>query len=111
MQQVLRGGAYVPGIWHLEVANGLMNGIRRGRFDSYRRTRSLRLLSDLDIRVDTDTALYAWGATAALAEQHRLTLYDACYLELAMRHDLPIASLDTELCKAARSVAVPVMGL
>lgn len=35
-----------------------------------------------------------------LATLHRLTAYDAAYLELALRRDLPIATLDVELRNA-----------
>lgn len=46
-----------------------------------------------------------------LASRHRLTVYDAAYLELARRRDVPLAALDTDLRKAALAEGVPLLGL
>ena len=46
----------------------------------------------------------------ALARTHRLTVYDAAYLELALRVDAPLATLDRELARAARAAKVPLLG-
>jgi len=48
--------------------------------------------------------------TQSLAERFRLTAYDAIYLELAQRKQLALASLDQDLCSAATTVGVPVLG-
>ena len=45
-----------------------------------------------------------------LAERHRLTMYDAAYLELARRRGLPLASLDAELRRAAQAEGFAVLG-
>ncbi|WP_206437042.1 hypothetical protein [Paracoccus haematequi] len=45
-----------------------------------------------------------------LARRLRLTVYDALYLELALRQGASLASLDTALLAAARAEAVPVIG-
>jgi predicted nucleic acid-binding protein len=52
----------------------------------------------------------AWGATLHLAVRHRLTTYDAAYLELAQRRGLPLATLDSELRTAAATEKVPLLG-
>jgi predicted nucleic acid-binding protein len=46
----------------------------------------------------------------ALARRHRLTVYDAAYLELALREELPLATLDAALAEAARREGVLVLG-
>jgi predicted nucleic acid-binding protein len=46
----------------------------------------------------------------ALARKHRLTAYDASYLELAMRRRLPLATLDAALIAAAGAEGVPLVG-
>jgi predicted nucleic acid-binding protein len=107
---VCGGGAWVPVLWKLEVANVLEMGVRRGRHDAAFRTATLADLAQLPIRVDPETERQAWGATLHLAERHRLTLYDAGYLELALRHGLPLASLDGDLQAAARAEGVMVLG-
>lgn len=94
--------AWVPGLWKLEVANILEMGVRRGRHDNVFRDSTLADLALLPINVDPETDRQAWGATVRLAERHRLTLYDAAYLELALRRSLPLATLDAELRTAAR---------
>ena len=51
------------------------------------------------------------GAILRLASHHRLTLYDAAYLELAVRRVLPLATLDKELRTAAEAEGVPLLGV
>ena len=103
-------GAWVPGLWKLEVANILEMGVRRGRHAAAFRDSTLADLALLPIRVDTETDRQAWGPTLQLSERHRLTLYDAAYLELALRRGLPLASLDAELRHAAQAEGVVVLG-
>ena len=107
---VAQNGAWVPGLWRLEIANVLEMGVRRGRHDAAFREATLQDLALLPIQIDPDTNHHAWGATARLAERHRLTLYDAAYLELALRRDLPLATLDGELRTAAAAESVPLLG-
>ena len=101
IDHVAAAGAVVPAIWRLEVANALAAGLRRGRLDAERRDAMLDALASLPIAVDAETHRHAWGATRRLADRHGLTLYDASYLELALRLDLPLATLDRALAAAA----------
>jgi predicted nucleic acid-binding protein len=109
--RVIESGAWVPALWRLEVANVLEMGVRKGRFDSTFRDAALSDLALLPIAVDQETDRQAWGATANLATRHRLTLYDAAYLELARRRCLPLATLDHELRAAATAEDVALLGL
>lgn len=109
--RVIESGAWVPALWRLEVANVLEMGVRKGRSDSTFRDAALADLALLPITVDPETDRQAWGATANLAARHRLTLYDAAYLELARRRCLPLATLDGELRVAATAEDVPLLGL
>lgn len=103
-------GAWVPGLWKLEVANILEMGVRRGRHDAAFRDATLSDLALLTISLDPETDRHAWGATAQLAARHRLTLYDATYLELALRRGLPLATLDRKLRSAASAEGVVLLG-
>jgi predicted nucleic acid-binding protein len=103
-------GAWVPALWRLEVANILEMGVRRGRTKAAFRDAALIDLALLPISLDPETGRQAWGATARLAARHRLTLYDAAYLELAKRRGLPLATLDLELRAAARAERIPLLG-
>ena len=96
--RVIAEGAWVPALWRFEVANVLEMGVRRARTDAAFRDATLADLGLLPISLDAETDRQAWGATLRLAAQHRLTLYDAAYLELAQRRALsPLATLDAEL--------------
>jgi predicted nucleic acid-binding protein len=103
-------GAWVPGLWRLEVANILEMGVRRKRHDAAFRDATLADLAQLPIQVDAETDQHAWGATLHLAERYQLTLYDAAYLELALRRDLPLATLDEDLRRAASAEKVALLG-
>ena len=104
-------GAWVPALWRLEVANILEMGVRKGRTDAAFRDAVLADLALLPISLDPDTNRQAWGATARLAARHRLTLYDAAYLELAQRRGLPLATLDRELRVAATVEGIALLGV
>lgn len=108
--EVTAAGAWVPSLWRLEIANVLEMGVRRGRIDAAFRDATLADFELLPIQTDPDTANHAWRSTLRLAERYRLTVYDAAYLELAMRRGLPLASLDMELRSAAGAENVVLLG-
>jgi predicted nucleic acid-binding protein len=103
-------GALVPVLWRLEVANSLTMAVRKRRIDPDFRRAALADLALLDITTDPQTDAYAWTDTLNLADQFRLTVYDAAYLELARRRILPLATLDQELRTAATAIGVTVLG-
>jgi predicted nucleic acid-binding protein len=109
--RVIENGAWVPSLWRLEVANVLEMGVRRRRHDAAFRDASLADLALLPILLDPESHAQAWSATAQLAARHRLTLYDAAYLELALRRGVPLATLDGELRAAAKAEGVVLLGL
>ncbi|MBB6147199.1 putative nucleic acid-binding protein [Silvibacterium bohemicum] len=108
---VIRGGALVPSLWRLEVANILEMGIRRRRHSAAFRDATLADLALLPINIDLETERHAWGATARLAARHQLTAYDAAYLELAQRRGLPLATLDREMRAAAKKEKIVLLGM
>lgn len=108
--RVVASSAWVPGLWRLEVANALTMGVRSKRITAEFRQQSLADLALLDIATDVDTDAMAWTRTVRLADQHRLTVYDAAYLELAQRLVLPLATLDAALRRAATSLSLPLLG-
>ena len=110
LDRVTQTGASAPMLWPLEALNGLFAAERRRRLDAVRRAKLAGFLRALPIRLDAETAGQAWEATARLAERFRLTVYDAAYLELAHRRQLPLASLDKELRHAATALGVEVLG-
>lgn len=111
LNDVVAQGAVVPTLWRLEVANALQMALRRERITSGYRDAALADLAQLDIRVDPETSDHAWTATLQLADRHRLTLYDAAYLELAQRRRLALATMDGALQHAAKLCDVSVLGI
>jgi predicted nucleic acid-binding protein len=105
------GGAWVPSIWRLEIANILEMGLHRGRHNIAFLESTLADLSRLPISLDPETDRHVWNATLQLARHHQLTVYDAAYLELAQRRGLPLASLDRDLRKAATAQGIPLLGI
>jgi predicted nucleic acid-binding protein len=111
LDQVIEDGAVVPLHWRLEVGNALLMALRRSRLSAAQRDDALAQLIRLQLTTDTETNDRAWTESLHLAERFRLTLYDACYLELAQRRRLSLASLDAELRAAAQVLHIPVLGL
>jgi predicted nucleic acid-binding protein len=97
----LRGDpALSPALLFFEVRNVLLVNERRGRLTEAQSAEFLRALSRLPIRIDQspdETQLLI------LARRHRLTVYDAAYLELALRERLPLVTLDGRLEAAMRA--------
>ena len=100
------GVAVVPAIWALEVANGLLTGERRGRLSAADVARFAELLDRLSLGIDSLAWDRAVSHVLPLARAQGLSAYDAAYLELAMREQLSIATLDERLRRAAGVVGV-----
>ena len=104
-------GAVVPALWRLEIAKSLTIAVRRGHIEANFRRAALTDLALLDIAIDDQPDVHAWGETLRLADFFQLTVYDAAYLELAQRRNLPLATLDGELAAAAKSLGLCLMGM
>lgn len=106
LRAVIDDSAVVPGLWFLEVGNVLLIAERRRSLTSAARRDHLDDLTRLPIVIDNETAGHAWHETMEHAVAHRLTLYDAAYLELSLRRQLPLATFDTALRRAAAAAGV-----
>jgi predicted nucleic acid-binding protein len=100
----------VPSLWFLEVANGLLAAQRRKLLTAAERKKAFERLSDLTFSVDEEAGRAALKKTSDLAEKHGLSVYDAAYLETALRRKLPLGSRDEPLRKAAKRCGVTVLG-
>ncbi len=105
------GKAFVPCIWPLEVGNALLVAERRRRLKRTRIFKILNALQQLPIHVEMDRPERVWGQIFSLAREHQLSTYDAAYLDLAIRLDLPIATQDRGLILAATLSSVQVVGV
>ena len=100
------GGAVVPTIWPLEIANALVVAERKTRIEASEAGQFIALLLELGLRGGAATSTQALGEIRALARAHGLSAYDAAYLELAIREGLPLATSDDALKRAARKTGV-----
>lgn len=111
LRQIDSESAIVPPIWPLEVANVLVGAERSGRLSKTDLRKALLLFSRLPIKVsmlgiELDSGL---AQVVALARKHRLSSYDASYLELAIRTGSKLATLDRPLSKAANAEGVSLI--
>ncbi len=110
LDELGRSGAWVPGNWALDTADlvaraecdGLISAARAGAF--------VELLGRLDIQIDQATSLHALGRTLELARRHGIPAHDAAYLELAVREQLALATLNGALADAAAAAGVELFG-
>ena len=97
----------VPDLWYYEVTNALIMAERRGRVTAQVVSAHLndleRLSSFLELSPTTPSAL------AAAARHSGLTAYDAAYFELALRRNLPLATLDEQLRPAAHGAGIEIL--
>ncbi len=98
--------ALVPNLWHLEAANVLLGAERRGETTIAEIEGFISQLENLPLLVDPSTSAHSFSRTMTLARAYKLSSYDAAYLELAIREGISIATLDSDLIKAARKAGV-----
>ncbi len=101
--------AFAPSIWPLEVCNVLLVAERKKRIGEADSARFIALLTELPIIVEQEPPERMLKEIFALAREHKLSSYDASYLDLAMRKGLPIATLDKNLIAAAKRSKVPIL--
>ena len=110
LDRVREEGGVVPGLWHLELANVLLQAERRRRISAEDAATRLRLIADLPILTDQETTTRAWHDILSIARVEGVTTYDAAYLELAIRLGASLLTKDDALIQAARRrgvVALP----
>lgn len=98
--------AWVPALWHIEVANALLVAERRGVVTEAQISAYLSRLSQLPIETDATPSAARQEAVMSLARRMNLSAYDATYLDLALRADAWLATFDQKLAAAARGIGV-----
>ena len=102
--------ALVPGWWYVEITNFLAIAERKSRITPAQSDAFVSDLGRLGIERDDEAPDRAFTHLLALCRTHRLTSYDAIYLDLAIRRGLPLATLDQDLRKTAQKLGVPLLG-
>lgn len=108
-EDLVTGHAVVPALWPIEVGNALLAATRRGRLSEEDWLRIRDNLAELPIEIDTDSCARVLDRVLPVSRDHKLSVYDATYLELAMRLSLPLATLDRQLAAAARGAGIKVL--
>jgi predicted nucleic acid-binding protein len=106
LESLVGSEAATASLWPLEMANGLLTAERRGRIEPAASSEFMRLLLSLPIVIDPVARRRSLESAVELGRRHGLTSYDAAYLELAMRLEVPLATLDEALADAARREGV-----
>ncbi|MGB0360291.1 MAG: type II toxin-antitoxin system VapC family toxin [Endozoicomonas sp.] len=109
LERVRDHGAVVPSLWLLEITNVLLQAERRGRITASDATTRLELLHLLPISIEHSTQAETFNNVITLARAESLTSYDAAYLELAIRLNLPLATLDKKLIQAAKNSNIEIL--
>lgn len=99
----------VPSHWPTEILNGLLVAARRKRINPDQPALLWDELARLPIGVEPALTAIQAKTVLALGEKHELTVYDAAYLELAHRRQLPLGTLDSDLRKAAQIEGVALL--
>ena len=100
---------YVPSHWTLEIAHVLSRSERRGFVSVEMAEHFLTTMNAIDVITDHDTSALALTSILDLSRHYNLSSYDAAYLELALRLDYPLATLDKDLRGAAAKAGVRVI--
>jgi predicted nucleic acid-binding protein len=108
-RRVIVEGATVPGLFDLEIANAMLIAERKGRITSASADEWLNTIRLMPIAVDAWTLDVAWTDTLRIARGENLTVYDATYLELALRLQAELATLDAKLIAAAERRGIAVL--
>lgn len=111
LESLVQGAvAESPVLLRYEVANVLVTAFtKRKRLSREGMLSGLADFESLPIRYDVESPRLATGKSAGLAEKHLLSVYDAAYLELAIRKGLPLATRDGGLIKAAEAEGVAIL--
>ena len=107
----LAGGdnAIVPVLWFYEASAVLAREQNRGTLAAPKADQFIAELKSLKITADEESAARVFTDVHRLALTYRLTSYDAAYLELALRLDLPLATLDDELIRAGTAAGIAII--
>jgi predicted nucleic acid-binding protein len=101
----------VPAWWFIEITNVLAMAERKGRITPTQSDTFIGQLSKLGIARDDEASDRAFTHLLALCRAHRLTSYDAIYLDLDLRRSLPLATLNGDLRKTAKKLDVGLFRL
>ena len=104
--QALGSVAIIPQLFRYEIANLILNNTRKNENEA--REAAFKFIESIPVMVDFKTPTYL--DLVELATEAQLTVYDAIYLELAIRYEVPLATYDKKLAKAAIKLDIEILG-
>ena len=108
LEALKEGSSVVPGVWWLEVSNVIVRAEAQQLLPETQSRKFLDTLRKMPITVDSSPVEQLWEQTLHLARKFKISVYDATYLELAIRQNIVLATLDTDLARAARQSKTPL---
>ncbi|MBL6985155.1 MAG: type II toxin-antitoxin system VapC family toxin [Candidatus Thioglobus sp.] len=106
LASLVKNTIFVPEIWWLEVINVIARAEAQEQLAETKSQKFLSMMCQIPIETDSLSQARAWENILPLAREYKLTSYDAAYLELAIRQNLALATLDNTLAKAAKLAGI-----
>lgn len=103
--------AIVPAIWAVELANALLVGERRKRIHQPEVRRFVELVMGLSVVQDGQASADTVSNIVPLGREYNLSAYDAAYLDVAVRHEIPLATLDHALRKVCSTAGIKIFSV
>lgn len=104
--QALDSMAIVPQLFRLEISNLILNNTHKNETEA--RASAFKFIQSIPVMMDFKTPLYL--DLVELATDAQLSVYDAIYLELAIRYEVPLATYDKKLARAATKLGIGILG-
>lgn len=108
-ERLIEESIHVPCLWPIEITNAVLAALRRNRVTDDEIPDLLRDLQELPDEIDRETDSMVWEYSFGLAKQFNLSVYDATYMELAVRRKMPMATLDKALARACQEADIEVL--
>jgi len=100
--------AIVPCIWPLDVMNVLKVAENKHRITTLKSNAFVNLLNSLPIEIDPNLNCLLNKSILEITRKHSLSAYDAAYLEIAIRQNIPLISFDKKLCEVAKKEGISI---
>jgi predicted nucleic acid-binding protein len=98
----------VPALWSIEITNAVLMAERRKRVKQPEIRRFIELLDGLTVIIDSQSVTESVANILPIAREYGLSAYDATYLDVAVRHGAPLATLDGALQRAGRKAGIEI---
>lgn len=96
----------VPSLWCYELSNVLLSSKKRNRINDNQINEIVNLIYDLPVEIENINFYYIQNNIFNIASDNNLSVYDASYLELAIRFNCSLATLDKKLIDVAKKLNV-----